>query len=70
MWSVSGMRILSDPHLEIEAVCQVHLGSGHLVVRRENERIMLDAHADHCCMIALESAAVTVLFDVLGEWLG
>jgi hypothetical protein len=31
---------------------------------------VLDAHADHCCVIALESAAVTLLFDVFGEWLG
>jgi len=44
--------------------------SGRLVVRREGNRIVLDAHADECCVIALEDAAVTRLFDVLGEWLG
>jgi hypothetical protein len=64
------MRVMSDPQVEIEAVCQVHRGSGRLVVRRESVRIVLDAHADECCVIALEDAAVTRLFDVLGEWLG
>jgi hypothetical protein len=56
--------------VEIEAVCEVHQGSGRLVVRREGERIVLDARADHCCVLVLESAAVTLLFDVFGEWLG
>jgi hypothetical protein len=31
---------------------------------------VLDGQADDCCLITLESAAVTLLFDVLGEWLG
>jgi hypothetical protein len=46
--------------VEIEAVCEVHQGSGRLVVRREGERIVL----------VLDSAAVTLLFDMLGQWLG
>ena len=61
---------MSDPRVEIEAVCEVHQGSGRLVVRREGERIVLDARADHCCVLVLESAAVTLLFDAFGEWLG
>jgi hypothetical protein len=64
------MRVVSDPQVETEAVCQVHRGSGRLVVRREGDRIVLDAHADKCCVIALEDAAVTRLFNVLREWLG
>jgi hypothetical protein len=70
MWSVFGVRVVSDPRVEIEAVCEVHQGSGRLVVRREGERIVLDARADHCCVITLQGSAVTLLFDVLGEWLG
>jgi hypothetical protein len=58
------------PRVEIEAVCEVHQGSGRLVVRRHGERIVLDAHADHCCVLVLDSAAVTLLFDMLGQWLG
>jgi hypothetical protein len=56
--------------VEIPAVCEVHDGSGRLVVRREGDRIVLDGHADHCCVITLENPAVTLLFDVLGKWLG
>jgi hypothetical protein len=58
------------PRVEIEAVCEVHQGSGRLVVRRDGKRIVLDAHADHCCVLVLDSAAVTLLFDMLGQWLG
>ncbi|MGH3765366.1 MAG: hypothetical protein ACRDS0_06970 [Pseudonocardiaceae bacterium] len=61
---------MSDPQVEIPAVCEVHRGSGHLVIRRVGERIVLDGRADHCCVITVEGAAVTLLFDVLGEWLG
>jgi hypothetical protein len=62
---------VNDPRVEIDAVCEVHHdGSGRLVVRREGDRVVLDARADHCCVIALEDAAITLLFDVLGEWLG
>lgn len=32
--------------------------------------IVLDARADHCCVISMEDAAVTRLVDVLGAWLG
>ncbi|MGH3695715.1 MAG: hypothetical protein ACRDRX_17285 [Pseudonocardiaceae bacterium] len=55
--------------VEIEAVCEMHRGSGRLVMRREGDRVVLDAHTDECCVIAVE-VAVTLLFDVLGEWLG
>ena len=64
-----GVRAVTDPH--IEAVCEVHHdGCRCLVVRREGDRVVLEARADECCMIALEGVAVTRLFDVLGEWLG
>lgn len=61
---------MSDPQVEIEAICEIHQGSGRLVIRREGDRIVLDGRADECCVITLEGAAVTLLFDVLGEWLG
>ena len=64
-----GVRVVSDPHIEIAAVCEVHDGSGRLVIKRESDRIMLYGRADHCCVITLESAAVIRVFDVLGEWL-
>jgi hypothetical protein len=49
---------MSDPQVEIAAVCAVHLDAGRLVVRREGERIVLNAHADDCVTF-LDSAAVT-----------
>jgi hypothetical protein len=61
--------VVSDPRVEIEAVCEVHGGSGRLVIRREGDRIVLDARADQCCVLALAGPAVTRLFDALGEWL-
>lgn len=69
--SVSGMRVVSDHQVEIEAVCEVHHdGSGRLVMRREGDRVVLDARADECCVITLEGTAMTLLFDILGKWLG
>lgn len=64
-----GKIVVNDPHAEIEASCEMHHGSGRLVVRCEGDRVVLDARADHCCVITLEDAAVMLLFDVLGEWL-
>ncbi|MGH3764419.1 MAG: hypothetical protein ACRDS0_33195 [Pseudonocardiaceae bacterium] len=62
---------MTDPQVEIEAACEVHHdGSGRLVMRREGDRVVLDARADHCCVIAVDGAAMTLLFDVLGEWPG
>lgn len=61
---------MGGPWVEIEAVCEVHGGSGRLVIRREGDRIVLDARADPCCVLALENPAVTRLCDALGEWLG
>ncbi|MGH3898977.1 MAG: hypothetical protein ACRDTA_12160 [Pseudonocardiaceae bacterium] len=61
---------MGDPRVEIEAVCEVHGGSGRLVIRREGDRVVLDGHADECCVFSLPGPAVTLLFDVLGEWLG
>jgi hypothetical protein len=58
------------PQSEIPATCEIHGGSGRLVVRGEGDRIVLDAYADHCCVITLENPAVTRLFGALGEWLG
>ena len=65
-----GVRVVGDPWVEIEAVCEVHHGSGRLVIRRESGRVVLDGHADNCCVFSLPEPAMTVLFDVLGEWLG
>ena len=67
---MSGMRVVSDPQVEIEAVCELHQGSGRLVMRREGDRVVLDARADHCCVITVKDAAMTLLFDVLGKWPG
>lgn len=63
------LRIMSDSPVEIQAVCELHFGSGRPVVRREGEHLVRNGHADECCTTALKDAAVTQLFDV-GEWLG
>lgn len=61
------MRVVSDPQVEIEAICEIHQSSGRLVIRRESGRIVLDRHADDCCVISLSDPAAALLFDVLGE---
>jgi hypothetical protein len=40
------------------------------MVSRQEQGIVLDSHADGCCVLALDHSAVTLLADVLGEWLG
>jgi hypothetical protein len=67
---VHGVRPVSDSPVEIPATCDIHRGSGRLVIRGEGGRLVLDGRADHCCVFSLDPAAVTLLFDVLGEWLG
>lgn len=67
---MSGVRVVSDPRVEIEATCEVHQGSGRLVVRREGDRIVVDGHADDCCVIFLGDPATMLLFGVLGELWG
>ena len=61
---------MSEPGVVIEAVCLRHPGSGHLLMRREEGRIVLDGHTDHCCVIAVRDPAATLLSDMLGKWLG
>jgi hypothetical protein len=60
---------MNGPQIEIEATCEVHPGLGRLAIRREGDRIVLDARAEHCCVITMGDQAATLLFDVLGEWL-
>jgi hypothetical protein len=61
---------VSEPRVEIPVVCEVHGGSGHLKVRRDGDRIVFGGCAGRCCVFTLEGPAVTLLFDVIGEWLG
>jgi hypothetical protein len=61
---------MSGSQVEIEAVCEVHPGSGRLVISRKSDRIVLNSRADDCCVLTLEGPAVTLLFDVLGQWAG
>lgn len=61
---------MSVPRVEIPAVCEIHGGPRRVVVRREGDRLVLDAHADACCVLTLPGAALVQLFDALGERLG
>jgi hypothetical protein len=40
---------VGKPSSEIEATCGVHGGSGRLLVRCEDDRVVLDGRADDCC---------------------
>lgn len=50
-----------DLWVEILVTCDIHGGSALVLV--------LDGHADHCCLLTLDRAAVTLVFDALPEWL-
>lgn len=57
----------------IPATCQTHGGARgfcNLRVTKIDETIVLDPHVTGSCVIVLDEAAATALFDLLGEWLG
>ncbi|MDQ3762152.1 MAG: hypothetical protein M3460_10810 [Actinomycetota bacterium] len=57
----------------IHASCLLHGGARgytNLVVRKLGEAIELDPHVTGACVLTLNEAAATELFDALGEWLG
>lgn len=62
----------SDSHVAFPVTCSTHPGAAEgvisLVVRRlDNGRIELESHARGGCVLTLEA---TLLFDVVGQWLG
>jgi hypothetical protein len=57
----------------IPTTCSVHGGARgftNLVVSRLGGEIVLDPHVTGGCVIVLDEAAASQLFDVLGDWLG
>lgn len=67
---LGGVTVTGEPEVELTVACEVHYGTGRLVVRREPGRIVLDADGGRCCVLAIGDAAAVALFEVLGEWLG
>jgi hypothetical protein len=63
-----------DPNRRVLHVsCSVHggpRGFTNLVVTKREGLIELDPHVTGECVIILDEAAATELFDALGEWLG
>jgi hypothetical protein len=56
----------------IPVSCALHRGPrgfANLVVEKRGEEIVLDPHVTGACVIILDEAAATALFDVLGTWL-
>jgi hypothetical protein len=57
----------------IPVTCALHQGPrgfANLVVEKQGNEIVLDPHVTGACVIILDEAAATALFDVLGKWLG
>jgi hypothetical protein len=57
----------------IPVSCALHQGPrgfDNLVVEKQGNEIVLDPHVTGACVIILDEAAATALFDVLGKWLG
>jgi hypothetical protein len=63
-----------DPNRRvIHASCSVHpngRGFTNLVVTKRDSDIELDPHVTGQCVIILDEAGATELFEALGEWLG
>jgi hypothetical protein len=57
----------------IHTHCSTHggpVGFTNLVVSKSKGSIELDPHVTGQCVLVLDEATATALFDVLGEWLG
>jgi hypothetical protein len=68
------VRRVRDPNRRlIDVYCSVHGGSRgftNLVCTKRDDVIELDPHVTGQCVIILDEAAATELFDALGAWLG
>src|SRR5690349_13363676 len=57
----------------IAATCELHrgpIGFANLVVSKREGTIVLNPHADGCCVISLDQDSATKLCETLTEWLG
>ncbi len=61
-----------SPDRTIPATCQTHGSKGYcnLRVTNVNGEIVLNPHIDGSCVLRLDRAAATQLFEAFGEWLG
>jgi hypothetical protein len=64
--------VMSADDRTISTTCQIHGSSGfcNLRVSKVNGEIVLNPRVDGSCVLRLNEAAATRLFDILGEWLG
>jgi hypothetical protein len=64
--------VMSANHRTIPPTCQIHGARGfcNLRVTKINGEIVLNPRVDGSCVLRLDEAAATQLFDILGEWLG
>jgi hypothetical protein len=65
-------NVMSADDFTIPITCQIHGARGfcNLRVSKVNGEIVLDPHVAGSCVLSLDEAAATQLFDILGEWLG
>jgi hypothetical protein len=65
-------NVMSADDCTIPVTCQIHGARGffNLRVSKIDGEIVLDPHVAGSCVLSLDEAAATQLFDILGEWLG
>jgi hypothetical protein len=64
---------VSERRVVIPVSCAVHggpAGFANLVLRKLDDAIELDPHADGSCVLSFDEDAATTLRNVLIEWLG
>ncbi len=58
----------------IPVTCTTHGGGKNfcnlLMTKESDGTIVLDPHVANCCVLRLDYAAATAVFDTLGTWLG
>jgi hypothetical protein len=64
--------VMSADDCTIPITYQIHGARGfcNLRVSKVDGEIVLDPHVAGSCVLSLDEAAATQLFDILGEWLG
>jgi hypothetical protein len=65
--------VKSSSRRTIPVTCTTHGGGKNfcnlLMTKESDGTIVLDPHVANCCVLRLDYAAATAVFDTLGEWL-
>jgi hypothetical protein len=68
-----GEALVKSSRRTIPVTCTTHGGGRNfcnlLMTKESDGTIVLDPHVANCCVLRLDYAAATAVFDTLGKWL-